>query len=78
MSAEEGKSFLTRPPKLPPLVAVSFGVVCIPIGLTLKGALGGALLGGGIAAVPMGIWDFARLRFVDWRRTRRARGADQG
>jgi hypothetical protein len=46
------------------------GLVLIPIGFALRGATGGALEGGGIALLLMGVWDFTRLRYVAWRQSR--------
>ena len=44
-------TILTRPPKLPPLVSLVVGLICIPLGATIQGMLGGVLLGGGIGAL---------------------------
>jgi hypothetical protein len=66
MSGNKDNSFLTRPPKLPPAAAVTLGVVCIPLGFVIKGPIGGGLIGGGVGAILMGVWDFARLTFVAW------------
>ncbi|MFL5243128.1 MAG: hypothetical protein ACJ8FY_13560 [Gemmataceae bacterium] len=78
MSAPQVNSFLSRPAKIPPIVAVILGVLCILVGLGLKGAAGGGLVGGGIALAIMGIWDFARLRYSTWRKARNTQNADQG
>jgi hypothetical protein len=63
-------SFLSRPAKISPLISCGLGLVLIPIGYALRGAIGGALEGGGIALVLMGVWDFTRLRYVAWRQSR--------
>lgn len=78
MSPTDDDTFLSRPPKLSPKVAVIVGGACIPLGFFVKGTIGGALVGGGIAAVLMGIWDFARLRYVAWRRSRAASNSGPG
>jgi len=70
MGATTDDSFLSRPPKLSPPVAIVLGVFCIPLGFILKGSVGGALVGGGIGAILMGVWDFSRLRYIAWRRSR--------
>lgn len=72
MGATSDNSFLTRPPKLSPSVAIMLGLVCIPLGFVLKGGIGGGLIGGGTGAILMGLWDFSRLRYVAWRRSRRS------
>ena len=64
----EGYTFLSRPPKLAPLVSLVIGIVWIPLGLIIKGTIGGGLVGGGIGFLLMAGWDFSRLRFVAWRR----------
>ncbi len=75
MSGSSDNSFLSRPPKLPPLLSLFLGAISIPLGLALQGGIGGGLLGGGIACLLMAVWDFSRLRFVAWRRVRVARAA---
>ena len=70
MGATSGDSFLSRPPKMSPPVAILLGVLFIPLGFVLKGGIGGGLVGGGIGAILMGIWDFSRLRYVAWRRSK--------
>ena len=54
--------FLHRPPKLHPLTSFLIGVVCLPLGMELKGSLGGGLVGAGIGAILMGLWDTVRLK----------------
>jgi hypothetical protein len=63
-------SFWSRPPRWPPAVSCLVGFLCLALGSRMKTSIGGALLGGGIALVLVGIWDFARLSFVAWRRAR--------
>jgi hypothetical protein len=52
---------LHRPPKLHPVAAFAIGIVCIPLGLAIRGAIGGGLVGGGIASILMGLWDTIRI-----------------
>src|SRR5262249_23045657 len=53
VSAASEDSFLSRPPKISPPVAIVLGIVCIPLGFLLKGSIGGALVGGGLGG-PLG------------------------
>src|SRR5262249_11876936 len=48
---------------LSPALAILIGVISMPPGYALKGAIGGALVGLGIAAVLMGIWGLAASWF---------------
>ena len=67
---DQNESFLTRPPKVRPSIALLLGVVCIPLGIMIKGAIGGALVGGGIGAIMMAAWDAFRLRIFGKRRAK--------
>ncbi len=73
MDTKNGDSFLSRPPKLSPPTAIILGAVCILLGFILENTAGGALMGGGVGAIAMGVWDISRLRYVGWKRSRKAR-----
>src|SRR5215472_16094796 len=70
MASQREESRPSRPPKIKPHVAILVGLVLIPLGFSIKGALGGGLVGGGVGAILTGLWEFARRRFVAWRRAR--------
>ena len=53
--------FLRRPPLIPPLVAFLIGIVCVPLGASIQGAVGGGLVGGGIVLILGAIWDTLRI-----------------
>src|SRR5262249_41351742 len=53
----------SRRARLSPALAILIGVISMPAGYALKGAVGGALVGLGIAAVVMGIWGLAASWF---------------
>ncbi|HQR09420.1 MAG TPA: hypothetical protein PLN21_21540 [Gemmatales bacterium] len=59
---EYDRSFLGREPKIQPIVALILGVLFIPLGYVMQGAIGGGFEGAGIALIIMSLWDFIRLR----------------
>jgi hypothetical protein len=70
MAAQGDESLRSRPPKIKPQIAILIGIALIPVGFSIKGAIGGGLIGGGFGAILTGIWDLARRRFVARRRAR--------
>ena len=70
MSETPRESFLAKPPKIAPPIALALGAVCIPLGLIVQGGIGGGLVGGGVGLILMGLWDSARLRYMARRRSR--------
>ena len=67
MDGANQNSFLSRPPKLSPVVSLALGAACVAPGVAIRDSLGGGLVGGGAGLVLMGLWDIGRLRYVAWR-----------
>jgi hypothetical protein len=57
--------FLHQPPKIHPLASLMLGLICIPAGVAIQGGVGGALIGAGIVAILMAVWDSFRM-WMGW------------
>jgi len=73
----ETDSILSRPAKISPIISFGLGLVLVPFVFALRGAISGALEGGGAALLLMGVWDFTQLRYVAWRQSRVADNSNQ-
>jgi hypothetical protein len=63
-------SILSRPAKIPPTTSLVIALGLIPLGAVIQGIAGGVLLGVGVGLLLTAAWDFGRLRFVGWWRSR--------